>query len=298
MSISTQISWTDCTDNIITCVGGGWWCRKVSAGCDNCYAATLNQNSFFGGNKLDYSGQPPHLILKRNILQSWARQTKPKKHFVASMTDIFGEWVDRAWHFEILDAMWGAPKQTFQLLTKRPHIMRDACLQWMKNWGLPRMPDNIWLGTTVENQAVADRRIPILLEIPSVVRFLSCEPLLERINLSLCLGSWDVDYDEDKGIANPVFQPADTMIDWVIIGGESGHNARPCHIDWMRSLLHQCQEAGVAAFVKQLGSNCIGFSPYIDGIATCNYQIKTSDNKGSNIAEFPEYLQIRSFPKS
>jgi protein gp37 len=274
MSNDTAISWTDCTDNIIVVKGGGWHCQKISAGCANCYAEALNQNTFFGGNKLPYSGEPPDLILKRDIFQSWPRQRKPKKHFVASMTDVFGEWIDPTWHEEILNAMWSSPNQTFQILTKRPHIMRDRCLQWMKEWGLPRMPDNIWVGTTVENQAVAGDRIPALVEIPAKIHFLSCEPLLEKIDLTEWIKS----------------------LQWVITGGESGKKARPCHIDWVRSLVEQCQFADIPVFVKQLGSNPVDSSPYIDGVVANNYRFSTSDSKGSDLCDFPEDLRIRQFP--
>src|SRR5688572_19248247 len=123
MSTQTNIEWTDVTDNIIIVEGGGWWCRKISPGCFNCYAARLNLSTYFGGNKLPYTGEPPKLILRRDILKSWARQRKAKKHFVASMTDVFGEWVPVEWQFEFLDAMAAAPNQTFQILTKRADIM-------------------------------------------------------------------------------------------------------------------------------------------------------------------------------
>ncbi|MCC5638875.1 phage Gp37/Gp68 family protein [Nostoc sp. CHAB 5844] len=86
----TNIQWTDLTDNIIRAKDGGWWCRKISPGCANCYSEKLNQNTFFGGNKQPYSGQPPELILDTEIIRKWGFQKKPKKHFVASMTDVFG----------------------------------------------------------------------------------------------------------------------------------------------------------------------------------------------------------------
>src|SRR5262245_55416460 len=116
----TNIEWTDVTDNIIVAEGGGWWCRRISPGCDHCYAEEINQNPFFGGNKLPYRGASPALKLREEIIGGWARQKKSKKHFVASMTDIFGEWVPREMVFKFLDGMLRAPRQTFQLLTKRP----------------------------------------------------------------------------------------------------------------------------------------------------------------------------------
>src|SRR5262245_62535311 len=123
MSTTTSIEWTDITDNIIVVEGGGWWCRRISPGCDHCYAEALNQNTFFGGNKLPYRGTAPSLKLRTEIIDGWARLRKPKKHFVSSMTDIFGEWVSREMIFAFLDGMRAAPLQTFQLLTKRPAVM-------------------------------------------------------------------------------------------------------------------------------------------------------------------------------
>lgn len=278
---NTLISWTDVTDNIITVEGGGWWCRRVSAGCDNCYAAALNQNSFFGGNKLDYSGQPPTLILKEEIIKSWQRQTKPKKHFVASMTDVFGEWVPQEWQFKMLDGMWNAPKQTFQLLTKRPDVMRDRCLSWIQQWDLPQMPNNIWLGTTVEDRVTAKKRIPVLQSIPASVRFLSCEPLLEDLG--------------DLDLSN---------IQWVIVGGESGFKARECHLKHIHGIVVQCQSRDVAVFVKQLGSypveeRILNFS-MPDGSRKKEFERRENflrDRKGSDIEDFPDYLKVRDFPK-
>lgn len=110
----TKIEWTDKVDNIIVAEGGGWWCRHASPGCDNCYAEARNKNSFFGGNGLAYRGAPPALKLRQEIIDGWRGQRKPKKHFVASMTDVFGDWVPRWMIFQFLDGMAAAPQQTFQ----------------------------------------------------------------------------------------------------------------------------------------------------------------------------------------
>ncbi|MBD2518992.1 DUF5131 family protein [Nostoc sp. FACHB-973] len=124
--MSTNIEWTDQTENIIRAKVGGWWCHKKSEGCANCYAEKLNKNSFFGGNKQPYSGQPPELVLDTEAIRKWGLQRKSKKHFVSSMTDVFGEWVPRFWQHEILDGMFVAPNQIFQILTKRPEIMLSS----------------------------------------------------------------------------------------------------------------------------------------------------------------------------
>ncbi len=234
--MKTNIEWTDVTDNIIVVVGGGWWCRKISEGCTNCYAAKLNQIAFFGGNKLPYSGRVPDIMLRTEVMERWPRLTKPRKHFVASMTDVFGEWVPRHWVFQMLDQMAAAPLQTFQVLTKRPDVALGHIKAWlMEHVDLHELPSNIWIGATVENQKWAVQRIPVLWEIPAAVRFLSCEPLLGPLDLS------------------PFLERAGG-IQWIICGGESGTEARPMHPRWAQSLRDQCEEAGTAFFFKQWGT--------------------------------------------
>lgn len=241
MSNNTSIQWTDVTDNIIEVKSGGWWCRKISPGCVHCYAEKINQNPWFGGNKLKYNGEQPTLNIKTETLDSWARQTKPKRHFVASMTDVFGEWIHWTTAVTFLDAMLAAPLQTFQILTKRPQHMADLVHIWLKHANLTAAPKNIWLGVSVEDQKRADERIPVLISIPAAVRFLSVEPMLEAIDMHL-----------------PHRDAPGPAIDWVIVGGESGRNARPCNVDWVRSVVEQCQDVNVACFVKQFGSKPIG----------------------------------------
>ena len=227
--MATSIEWTDVTDNIIVAESGGWWCRKISPGCANCYAAKLNQSPFYGGNKLPYTGEAPRLKLRLEILAGWARQTKPKRHFVASMTDVFGEWVRPQWSFEMLDAMAAAPRQTFQVLTKRPDIAALRIHAWLDLRSLTILPPNIWIGTSVED-APRKTRIDILRTIPAHVRFLSCEPLLADLGTLDLLG-----------------------IHWLIAGGESGPKARPVHSEWIISLRDQCQAARVPFLFKQWG---------------------------------------------
>ncbi len=294
MSNSTSIQWTDVTDNIIVVKGGGWWCRKISPGCANCYAATLNQNAFYGGNKLAYSGAVPELVLKRDILDGWARMRKSKKHFVASMTDVFGDWVDIEWQFEFLDAMAAAKEQTFQVLTKRAEQMRDVVASWLLKREFRHVPSNIWLGVSVENNATRTR-IGNLKSIPCV-RFLSLEPLLEDLS--------SLDLSE---------------IQWVIVGGESGPKARPCDVEWIRNIVKECQAQDVACFVKQLGSRIAGnanefyiyqahypggnrfTTPIIGGNAgkcSAGYESFTlNDKKGGTMSSWPIDLRVREFPK-
>lgn len=299
------IQWTDMTSNPIHLVKkdgshGGHWCRKISAGCQKCYAETQNQSNYFSfASHLPYTGSVPNnLILDRGVLESWVKLKKPHKIFVCSMTDLFGEWVSDRWLDEVFAYMAIAKQHTFQILTKRPQRMLEYCakpktkmrinlLVHNLTWPLPK----VWLGTTVENQSAANQRIPLLLETPAAMRFLSCEPMLEQIDIESYL------YEDPEGKLSP-------GINWVIAGGESGNNARPCHIEWLRSLVHQCENAKVPVFIKQLGTNAfaqrarpsISHRDNINGVAECHYKLKLKSRKGGAIEEFPDDLKLRQFP--
>lgn len=253
MGNKSGIEWTDDTDNIIVVKGGGWWCKKISPECVNCYAEEVNDNEYFRGNHRPYKGKPPELVLRREMIEGWARQRRPRKHFVASMTDVFGEWLARAWHFEFLDGMLAAPLQTFQILTKRAGVMLKSVRLWMAARGITRPPQNIWLGFSAGTQKRFDELWPAMRDLAQMgwTIFVSCEPLLE-----------------------PVILPDDFLAlgrrAQVIVGGESGKKARPMHPDWVRMLRFQCRTWGVAFFFKQWGSlidvdTAIkehGFNPY------------------------------------
>lgn len=227
----------------------------------------------------------PHGERKRTSEANWnkviswnraaAKAGERRKVFVASLADVFDnhksirqEWRDDLW------ALIRACKHLdFLLLTKRPQNIRKYLPEdWGNGW------PNVWLGTTVENQEQADRRIPILLEVPAAVHFLSCEPLLGEVRLSsgyhdylegwkcepVCCGKIQRGYVfEPNGspvgegrecCGNPVPEQVQThKIDWVICGGESGPGSRPMHPDWARSLREQCKAAGVPFFFKQWG---------------------------------------------
>lgn len=301
---TTNIQWTDVTDNIFHVKGGGWWCRMISPGCAHCYAAKINQNSFYGGNKLPYSGAAPEMVLDAELCRSWERMTKPKKHFVASMTDIFGEWVHEENVFYFLDAMHRAPRQTFQLLTKRAEVMKGHILKWLDSRDLAEVPSHMWLGVSVEDQQRADERIPILMSIPAVVRFLSVEPLLGPVDL------WDARYANPGGGLTGAVTSWGHGISWVIIGGESGTNARPCNVDWILPIVKECKAADVACFVKQLGQNAVYTAANLElhpsAITDPRHFIKLhgskhhpnplKDKKGGEMSEWPADLQVRQFP--
>jgi protein gp37 len=170
-------------------------------------------------------------------------------------------------------------------------------------WPLP----NVWLGTSVEDQKRADERIPHLLKCPAAVRFLSCEPLLGPVDLcevrlpdAMAVGEvWEPKinaierYDEDR-----YYQAGDLAINWVICGGESGHGARPCNAEWIRSIVKQCKAADVACFVKQLGANSY-VEPYDQkpgGNMPPRFYLDLNDPKGGDMSEFPRDLCIREMP--
>lgn len=187
---------------------------------------------------------------------------KPRRIVVCSMSDLFHpstpfEWIDR-----VFGVMALCPQHTFQILTKRPERMAEYLNYrprsqriWDAQGAMGAEPHrragslplpNVWLGTSVENQEQADKRIPHLLECPAAVLFLSCEPLLGAIELT---------GDGTEYLPDEYCSPSDPQnrINWVIAGGESGPNARPMHPEWARSLRDQCQAAGVPFFMKQWG---------------------------------------------
>lgn len=252
----SKIEWTDATENVIVVQGAdgkphGWYCQKVSPGCQHCYSESLNQNTFYNGNRMKYrvsaDGTLPPLMLRRDILSAWARKSKSKKRFVNSMTDTFGEFVPDYWIFEIFDAMAAAPSQTFQVLTKRAKRMWETVTDWLEERRLAQVPANIWLGVSVEDQQRADERIPWLLKTSATVRFLSCEPLLGPIDL------WSARYQNPNGGLTGAVTTWPGGVQWVITGGESGHHARPAHPDWFRAIRDECQAAGTPYFHKQNG---------------------------------------------
>jgi protein gp37 len=258
----SSIEWTDRTVNPIKRADGGNYCEKVSPGCANCYASGLNaKGSRFGGNGKHFGGvRPearPEMGLNIDMLQKWGRMRSPKKIFVGSMTDIFGQWVPDWMGFALFDAMLAARSQTFQILTKRPERAVTVIADWLRMAGRHQLPENIWLGISSETQATLDERLPSIIRARAQVIFLSIEPILGPITL---------------------FAP--DMIDWVIIGGESGPGARPLDLEWVHGILRQCQDANIPAFVKQLGSRWDG----------------TAHGKGGDPDEWSENLRVRMFP--
>jgi protein gp37 len=280
----TKIAWTDMTFN-------AWiGCAKVSPGCAHCYAEKrdlwLHAGEHWGrGAPRQRTSQAyweePHRWNETNNPQG-----EPWKVFCASLADWLDDEVPIAWTADLISLIHATPNLIWQLLTKRPENWRTRMeqvssywvytgqhqpsdIEWLDLWlgagnAAPIPPMNVWMGTSVEDQKRADERIPRLIEIPALIHFLSVEPLLEPVSLPFTC-----------------FNGADSfgsmpMINWVIVGGESGNNCRPMEIGWVRQILHDCRKAGVTFFLKQLG-----------GIR----------DKRGDLDDFPEDLRVREFPK-
>lgn len=222
MGRDSTIEWTHHTFN-------PWWgCTKVSPACAHCYAEAWAKRT---GNAVWGSGAPRRFFGDAHWRepQKWNAQASEdgvrRRVFCASMADVFERRRDlvepRARLWELIAA---TPWLDWLLLTKRPQNVRHF-VPW-RQW-----PENVWLGTTVENDAWARKRLPYLVAAPAAVRFLSCEPLLGAVDLSRWIGG----------------------VDWVIAGGESGPGARPMNPEWARKLRDLCVEQGVAFHFKQWG---------------------------------------------
>lgn len=226
-------------------------------------------------------------VMKRNGLhlqypERYAELAYRPRVFVNSMSDWLDNEVPIEWLAYLLETLFLCPNLDFQLLTKRPENwlkrcrevyddhaetrganFEDGLLDWIK--GTP--PPNLWIGITAENQEWADKRIPHLLSIPAAVRFLSCEPLLSAVDLSVSPYPLNIYREADRvkvytndpiplerpGRGLVIRRSGEPSIHWVIAGGESGGHARPSHPDWFRSLRAQCTAAGVPFFFKQWG---------------------------------------------
>lgn len=301
----TKIQWCDHTFN-------PWrGCSRVSPGCDHCYAEAMSKRN---PRALGIWGDDGTRVIAsesywREPLR-WNREAEMAgvraRVFCASLADVFEN------RPELLDArarlarvIAETPWLDWLLLTKRPE---NVVALWEHAWwhGVEKKlgvwPRNIWLGTTCEDQARADERIPHLLRVPAAVRFLSVEPMIGAVEM----GPYLVDDLYRLGRAPRM------EIDWIIVGGESGPRARPFDIAWARSIVAQCKEAGVPVFVKQLGARPLARDVYDlgheafrawdaehagepfppEGVAA-----RLRDRKGGDPAEWPEDLRVREFPR-
>jgi protein gp37 len=306
----TGIEWTDHTFN-------GWiGCKKYSPGCAACYAEIDTPARASRAIGLELWGPAPQAKRRLTTDAVWAqplrwdrqarRDEKPHRVFAFSQADICEEYdgqmvnhkgvplwflpthghhkpvagieppddrfrtytldVARARLFDVMEC---TSALTWQMLTKRvENITRMVPRHWLDRW-----PPHVWAMTSVEDQERADQRIPELLKVPATVRGLSVEPLLGPIKLNPQLW-WRAG--------------GKSAISWVIIGGESGPKARPCAVEWVRDLVRQCQAAGVAVFVKQLGADVL----HLDG----GRRVSFRDKKGGDMSEWPADLRVRQFP--
>lgn len=303
--------------------------------------------------------------LVESALDRPLRWRTPRRIFVNSMSDLFHEKAPDEWIDRIFAVMALAPQHHFQVLTKRPERMLayltaplvDRKVWWagrpmaqargwdmydrvpvpspcggpggigIKSWPLP----NVWLGVSVEDQATADARIPLLLQTPAAVRWVSYEPALGPVNLGL--GRWvrlprtvrsDIPFKDLWAVpgvymaeSNPhgalsVRSTGGTLIgikpdeferlpslDWIVVGGESGPGARPFDLAWARSAIAQCRAAGVPCFVKQLGSRPCGrwgYVPYPAGAYGIGDFHVLRNRKGADPSEWPADLRVREYP--
>lgn len=253
MAERTGIAWTDSSWNPVR------GCERVSDGCKKCYAEELAaRHSYKGGwgeGLAKWVTRPDGTREARwtGVIQTLDRMLdaplkwrEPRRIFVNSMSDLFHKDVSAEFVARVFGVMAVAQRHVFQILTKRPERMLELLmLPEMKqkiantildapgDWHWPSWPlPNVWLGVSVENQDEADKRIPLLQQTPAAVHWLSCEPLLDHIEIG------------EAAAPHP-------GIRWVVVGGESGGDPRPMQMEHARALIEQCKSAGVATFVKQ-----------------------------------------------
>jgi len=353
----TTIEWTDVTWNPTR------GCRRVSPGCENCYAERSAIRQSNAGGKVIGNGVAPQrmtkpgkyhgLVVNNGHGPRWTGVSAfdpvklaeplswkaPQCVFVDSMSDLFYEGFSFEQIAAVFGVMWACPQHTFQILTKRPGRAL-AFFAWLGHatgmnladnqpvtmatdpltscqiqagkhvnlgpyklgerpsaWTLP----NVWIGVSVEDQQRADERVPLLQQIPAVVHFLSMEPLLSNVELD---ADWLLprckacgrhsprgkccEYEPDctgGTVHSNQQQPA--LVDWVIVGGESGPRARVCDAAWINDIVLQCKAAGVACFVKQLGSNAHSYG----------LPLPLEHPKGGDMSEWHPSLQVRQMPE-
>jgi protein gp37 len=316
----TTIEWTEQTWNPTT------GCDRISPGCDRCYALTMAKRlKGMGSAKYQTDGDPRTsgpgfgITMHPSTLTDPLRWRKPGRVFVNSMSDLFHPGVTDDFIAHAFAIMALTPQHTYQILTKRHGRMRSllgsqdfvrlvddhrehtrpGCGDF--TWPLP----NVWLGVSVEDQKRADLRIPALINTPAAVRFLSCEPLLGPVDLRLPIDHTTHERDYTDGAPWPQCLDCSTedgptvdwtipdgpRINWVIVGGESGPGARPMNPGWAASLVQQCRDAGVAPFVKQLGS--VWAHDFTIGGKTVTGH---GDAKGGDPDHWPVHLRVREYP--
>ena len=276
----TKIEWT----HVPGYTGATWnpttGCSHVSDGCVNCYAEELARGRLKGSP--GYPGLPwtagnadVNVITHDDRLDQPLRWTKPRAVFVNSMSDLFHENIPDEFLDRVFAVMALTPQHIYMVLTKRPERMRDylggsnglpmeLVTRWLEAAAEISAPGtmlplgtmieggvlkNLWLGVSAERQRELDLRVPLLLDTPAAVRFVSAEPLLGPLQFREC-------YHGDPGEAHHGWLPSSTCsqittLSWIIVGGESGPKRRPMELDWLYDIVRQCRRAGIPAFVKQ-----------------------------------------------
>lgn len=227
MAKDSKIEWTHHTFN-------PWWgCAKVSPACKHCYAETWAKRV---GSAVWGKSAPRRFFTDKHWKEPlvWNEEAKRengrRRVFCASMADVFERRAElNPWRTRLWQLIEETPSLDWLLLTKRPQNVASMA-PWGNKW-----PENVWLGTTVESQTWAAKRIPLLLSSPAKVKFLSCEPLLGSLDLK------------------PFLQSEDDKLHWIIGGGESGPHSRPMNPEWVRQLRDQCLEEKIAFHFKQWG---------------------------------------------
>lgn len=328
MAEETSIQWTDHTFN-------GWiGCFKISDACKHCYAEVSTPARTLRAGGLEVWGPAAITERKKTSATNWKlperwnraalKAGRRARVFCSSLADVFEDHPSLApWRAELFALIERTPALDWQVLTKRPeNIRRMVPPSWLD---APRA--NVWFGTTVENQETADKRLPELLAVPAVVRFLSCEPLLAPVNLDpprcqYCRDGgeivdgdppWCVRCDSEAVFGHWLDACAKENkrgVSWVIVGGESGPSARPFDLAWARAIVAQCKAAGVPVFVKQLGFRAQGewLPPGTTGRRTIRlkdcrdpdetkHRFMLEDPHGGDISEWPADLRIREMPE-
>lgn len=303
MARNSGIEWTDHTINF-------WWgCHKVSAGCANCYAETLSNRfgkSIWG---------PPKSTVRERKKSPWGDILKLDREagdmgirykvFVQSMSDFFEDHpMVTPWREEAMCILEDLKHIDVQLLTKRIELVPDMASSWMSDW-----PPHIWMGTSVEDQDTAESRIIKLMEIPSRIRWISLEPMLGPVSLASLFvcdykrGSRYLNalsgmyytlvnpylgicsFDEDEYYSRPEFLRRG--IDWVVLGFESGKNARKGNPSWVRDVRMACSYYDVSFFFKQWGE----YAPKRVG-GNRDFMIHVGKKKAGNMLDGKEYKEF------
>lgn len=314
MAANSGIEWTEATLNPIA------GCERISPGCVNCYAekmakrlAAMGQAKYQG--VLDEHGRwNGRINFDENALELPLRTRKPTIYFVNSMSDWCHHRVPSSFRDKMLAVAALTPWHKYIFLTKRAGEQRDYmedCHDGVTRavdvddykfaWPLP----NVILGVSAENQQYADERIPLLLETPVACRVVSAEPLLGGIDFTPFFRARKADgkgprqyvqLDGKMQCISHIDDGDDPKLSWVIVGGESGPDARFCQIEWIRMIVAQCDLSGVSCFVKQLGKHpqylAQGEAP---GSSVIRH-LQIRDQKGGNPDEWPEDLRVRQFP--